>query len=135
MGKKAWVKPVTLVQKFEANEPCAADPCWRVTCEWTGTGHSFCHDPDHYRFVHDDNDGKADRMQVNHKVWIDYWYDCEFFTDSSFETSLGKNLEEIDIKPGQVVFFRNSEGAEGAPIHYNHMGKVYAVDPSYPNRS
>ena len=38
MGKKAWVKPVTLVQKFEANEPCAADPCWRVTCEWTGTG-------------------------------------------------------------------------------------------------
>lgn len=131
MGKKAWVKPVTLVQKFEANEPCAADPCWRVKCEWTeGAGHGFCNDADNYRFLDDGN-----RMQVNHKVGLDYWYDCEFFTDGSFKTSLGTDLEKMDIKPGQVVFFRNSEGSQWTPIHYNHSGKVYADDPSHPNRS
>ena len=132
MGKMTWVKPVTLVQKFEANEPCAADPCWRVICEWTGAGHGFCNNPENYRFQHDDNDGKADRMQVYHKTWAAKpWQDCEFFTDSSFKTSLGTDLEKMDIKPGQVVFFTSHDGV----IPYNHSGKVYAVDPSRPNRS
>lgn len=135
MGKKTWVKPVTLVQKFEANESVAADPCWHVTCEWTGTGHGFCNNQDNYRFLDDDDNGKADRMQVNHKVVLDYWYDCEFFTDDSFETSLGKNLEEIDIKPGQVVFFTNYEGSQWTPIRYNHKGTVYLDDISHSNHS
>lgn len=132
MGKKAWVKPVTLVQKFEANEPCAADPCWRVTCEWEGIGHGFCDNPENYRFQDDDNDGKADRMQIYHKTWaIQPWQNCEFFTDGSFKTSLGTDLEKMDIKPGQVVFFTNYDGI----TPYNHSGEVYAVDPSRPNRS
>lgn len=34
MGRKTWVKPMTLVQKFEANEPVAAiGQCYNVLCK------------------------------------------------------------------------------------------------------
>lgn len=32
MGRKTWVKPMTLVQKFEANEAVAAQSCLLVAC-------------------------------------------------------------------------------------------------------
>lgn len=32
MGRKTWVKPMTLVQKFEANEPVAASQCYEIAC-------------------------------------------------------------------------------------------------------
>lgn len=33
MGRKTWVKPMTMVQKFEANEPVAASACFQVACK------------------------------------------------------------------------------------------------------
>lgn len=34
MGRKTWVKPMTLVQKFEANEPVAAiGQCYQILCK------------------------------------------------------------------------------------------------------
>lgn len=35
MGRTTWVKPMTLVQKFEANEPVAAAECYEIACEST----------------------------------------------------------------------------------------------------
>ena len=36
MGRKTWVKPMTLVQKFEANEPVAAiGQCYQIKCKST----------------------------------------------------------------------------------------------------
>ena len=127
MEKKAWVKPVTLVQKFEANEPCAAEPCWRVTCEWSGIGHFYCHDEGNYRFLDGDENGKVDRMQNKH---ASLWSDCEFYSDENFEHSLGKNLEEIDVEPGQVIYYNTEYG-----LGYHHKGTVYIDDLSHPNRS
>lgn len=33
MGRKTWVKPMTLVQKFEANEAVAATTCFQIACQ------------------------------------------------------------------------------------------------------
>lgn len=32
MEKKAWVKPMTLVQQLESNETVTATQCWDVVC-------------------------------------------------------------------------------------------------------
>lgn len=42
MGRTTWVKPMTLVQKFEANEPVAATGlCFEIECESDTRGGAF----------------------------------------------------------------------------------------------
>ena len=76
MKMKSWVKPVTEVQKFEANEYVAA--CWGVGCDvsWSndyekwqgdydnGVTHSSAHcgNSSNQVIFDDNNDGIADRM-------------------------------------------------------------------------
>lgn len=131
MKRTTWVKPMTLVQKFEANEAVAADPCWRVKCDWSqgwwDDGHWYCQNESDYRFLDENDNGKVDKMQNKH---AGIWSDCEFYADEAFTQSLGKNLEEIDIKPGQVIYYNTLYGT-----NYHHRGTAYVADSSHPNHS
>lgn len=126
MERKTWVKPMTLVQKFEANETVAATQCWYINCEWSGVQHIACRRRDSYQYLDENNNDKIDKVMFDDMIGPgNVWYVCEFYTDSSESSYI--DIETLDPKPGNVVYWKT-----GAT---NHKSTVHAVDSSHPNRS
>lgn len=131
MGRKTWVKPMTLVQKFEANESVAADTqCWYVACEYKygigGDGveiHNDCRNASNQVLIDNTGDGIPDIMkEVNHNV------ECILYSDSSYKNRI--NPSDIDPTSGATIYWTSYLG-----YTYHHHGTIQQGDPNHPNRS
>lgn len=155
MERKTWVMPMTLVQKFEANETVSA--CWGVACNTTVSNQ---YEKDHgneylqmwmpnykYYISHDANDCGA----IGNQYVIDedlhdgvppvmYEYvdgnrlPCTF-TDSAFNPT-----QITTVTSGQTIYWITSqEIKDGWPwpsqtATWHHQGQA-VIDPRHPNRS
>lgn len=127
MVRATWVKPMTLVQKFEANEAVAANQCWYLICERGGTaGHTACDNRGNYHYYDDNDNGIIDRVQLQVAA---NKYDLTFYTTDSYENSV--NLEELDPKAGQTLYWTNKIW----PVTYYHRGVLQATNADNPNFS
>lgn len=155
MVRSAWVKPMTLVQKFEANEAVAAEGCYQVVCEskrygdyWLyqtkgPTGHPAEIDGSDPWGRSDDlagtsgtrkHDGNVCRQPNFNLVYgdngkfqgiNDWWVTYQSDDD-------GDGITEV----GDRVYWCNDEFYSLAEsFRFNHWGTVTAVDPTHPNRS
>ncbi len=132
MGRKTWVKPMTLVQKFEANESVAADTqCWRVACERPGgyfyhgllEVHTACKDINNQWLYDEDGNGTPDKMvELGHDV------DCTIYADSDYTKPLA--FEDIVPSSGATIYWVNNYG-----MKYHHVGTIQQASAEHPNRS
>lgn len=124
MGRKTWVKPMTFVQKFEANEAIAASPCWYIEeCEWTGIGHlsAGCRNAKSYRYDYNDT-GEINYVELTPTGGWPY-YECVFYRDNDHT----ERIETEDIKPGDTLYWRT--------LSTNHCAVAKVKDPSVSNHS
>ena len=159
MVRSAWVKPMTLVQKFEANE-AVANNCFLIACEskatnstgsgapgdlWNeGEGYYSAYDSPfqtgpnkHPSFKHE-NCGTASNNVFNINGGS-----IEFVQEIGGADGLhgvdGWSDEDHNdvISDGDIVYWHSSNlsGPWSAGTRWNHWGTVTAVDPNYPNRS
>lgn len=138
---KSWVKPVTEVQKFEANEYVAA--CWGVGCDvnWSNDyekrqgdyGNGVTHDSAHCgnssnQVIFDYNDdGTADAMIETGTDGLGN-LNCTIFSDPSYS----QKRDVSTVKVGDVIYW-TTQAADGRT--WNHMGTVFATAAGHPNRS
>lgn len=147
MEKKAWVKPMTFVQQFEANESVAADTqCWNVFCQrayehniglidgWydpPGWAPAQQHKKDvcgtlTNQVLRDtDGDGVVDQM-------LEYGNgtkECTLYTDESYSTVMSP--ADVDPNSGNIIYWTNEE----LGTTYLHKGVPQLADASHPNRS
>ena len=131
MGRTTWVKPMTLVHEFEANEAVAATQCWRVACERPGGYfhkglleiHNPCKDIDSQWLYDEDGDGSPDKM-----IELGHDEECTVYADENYTQLLP--LEEIIPTSGMTIYWINSYG-----MKYHHKGTVQPASEEHPNRS
>ena len=138
---KSWVKPVTEVQKFEANEYVAA--CWGVGCDvswsndyekrqgdyWNGVTHDSAHcgnSSNQVIFDYND-DGTADAMIETGTDGLGD-LNCTIFSDPSYS----QERDVSTVKVGDVIYW-TTRAADGRT--WNHKGTVFATAAGHPNRS
>lgn len=132
MGRTTWVKPMTLVHEFEANEAVAATQCWRVECErpspyywegWRSEFHNPCKNIDNQWLYDEDGDGSPDKM-----IELGHDKECTVYADENYTQLLP--LGEIIPTSGMTIYWTNSLG-----ITYHHKGTVQPASEEHPNRS
>lgn len=155
MGRKTWVKPMTLVQKFEANEAVAA--CWSVGCN-TEAANNYEKSIGKYEIWyagihmgdvrHDAEDCGNSSNQFITDVAGDgiapIMYEtsegqnlpCKFYTDGTYTTEVGSDFE---VSPGQTVYWTTSGtfkwGLYKVDVDWHHQGRVEESYPGHPLRS
>lgn len=161
MGRKTWVKPMTLVQKFEANEPVAAANCYSVAC----SNDTYC--DDHWLWINktetnspygnlwvkkegtvDGGLGASLPLGFNHKGTCSHAENNTFRIDGmsvefineiqdgdilsgGFDNKVDVNNDGV-IGPGDVIYWHTTVSPA---IRYNHWGYVEPLDLSRPNHS
>ena len=136
MAKKTWVKPMTLVQKFEANESVASQ-CWLVKCErprsytWWYDGwvahvedHVPCRDINNQWLYDENGDNIPDKMiELGHDV------DCVLYSDENYTNQISPG----DIIPNSstTIYWIN----KWAGWEYHHKGTIQQASEDHPNRS
>ena len=162
MGRTTWVKPMTLVQQFEANEYVASS-CWGVGCDtdaantwesghpqwnesadpghWNnwGKGYIAYHDPSScgvvsHQFLKDiDGDGSPDKM---YELKDGEELECAVFSDPNYSNQIGVE----SIIPGMTIYW-TTVAETGKPLPnpvtatWHHVGTVEATYPGHPLRS
>lgn len=145
MGRTTWVKPMTVVQKFEANESVAADTqCWRVACErensftwWETTAigtpwphveahdNNRCKNIDNQWLYDEDGDGTPDKMiELGRNV------ECTLYSDADYTIPL--RFEDIKPDSGMTIYWTNRDDIDWL---YHHVGKIQQASVDHPNRS
>lgn len=130
MERKTWVKPMTLVQKFEANEPVAAESCWKISCDWRGTINHLgeCGKESAFDYQDTDGDGKIDYVRYDDMWGIGTaWYELQFYKRIGADDYPEDPIATEDIKVGDEIYWR--------VLTTNHYAKVQASDPNHPNHS
>ena len=154
MVRAAWVKPMTLVQKFEANEAVAAGQCFQVVCESDRygkfLGYQTLGDTNHPADLDGTNpwrrdddlttsigtrkhDGNVCRLPNYNLVFengtvsaINGWWIAK---------TVDVNTNGV-IDAGDRVYWCNDEKYTAVESYkFNHWGTVTAVEPTHPNRS
>lgn len=160
MAKKTWVKPMTLVQKFEANETVAS--CLQVSCQhnsyydnwFTHDWHeSECNAPLGNKWLNSEGDintgywgnpfqHKNCKEHPESNIFIINGNDIKFSVEHSSQGTLSGGLDFYNdtngngsVDAGDIVYW-HTEGHQGAiPYRWNHWGYLSSVDSSHPNRS
>lgn len=139
MGRTTWVKPMTLVQEFEANEAVAATQCWRVKCDrkltyswWDGSllrteTHNPCRNIDNQWLYDEDGDGKPDKM-----IELGHDRECTIYADENYTQLLP--LGEIDPTSGMTIYWTNKL-TDHTLVVYHHKGTIQQASEEHPNRS
>lgn len=153
MGK-TWVKPMTLVQKFEANEAVAAQQCYGINCNidvanaiekerfkgngvsWRIAEHSAdgCGAYDSHLIIDTDGNGVPDLMRESSGKGE---FDCTIYTDDSYTTSI--DISQVSLEPGTTIYWTTEDWLVGNLIGHNtvwhHQGTIYSTVEGHPNRS
>lgn len=161
MGRKTWVMPMTLVQKFEANEAVAADQCFEIGCQSTTYGSSIAWDSVRGTDNHPLEDGAYPWTQKEYYGGISR-YDkanhdgCHDPSDNIFNFD-GENLTfvgnsgqvgngKLDIiidasgdgilgNAGDRVYWHTTERYMSTNMVWNHWGTLVAISDGHPLRS
>lgn len=143
MSKKLWIQPMTLVQKFEANETVASQ-CFQIKCESYTT---------YYDMVDESNPEDYPKWESGQNHGGAIWFahnKCHEFGDTvleygddyvSFVSEKGGNPGHVDswidvnknnkVDVGDRVYWYTKQ----ALYKWNHWGTIASVDPIHPNRS
>lgn len=154
MAKKTWVKPMTLVQKFEANESVAATQCYRVACDvsndetWENSLGAFDLGWEYFNFKveHGANGCKninnqyiqvtngTVQMMENSAVARS----CVFYTDDKYGTQTSNPI----LAAGEYVYWTTSKQVGGRFVWsddktatWHHKGEIQLAAPNHPNQS
>lgn len=161
MGRKTWVKPMTLVQKFEANET-VANNCFLIACQSNVGNPSNPPAPEfgwkkkegHYT----DYDGPLETCTMPSKFSHG---NCYIASNNIFNIDGGNisfvrenggasgdyygvdSWTDVDknnkVSVGDIVYWHNSDIKSGFFYRYgdrwNHWGEVQAVNPEKPCQS
>ena len=141
MERKTWVMPMTLVQKFEANETVAQ--CYYIGCDtgaanaWEERNHGWWEiKPNHQSdecgnkyqqiFKDTDGDGLPDKMfEERGSIWGTLEV-TGVYSDENYSV-----IQDISkIQEGQRIYWITK-----AAYTYHHQGNAVAVDDGHPNRS
>ena len=160
MGRTTWVKPMTLVQKFEANEAVAATQCFQVACQSDTT------------ISHNGNPGDPcapmqpwEKREGNYNLfgwfmgYASFYHDnCLAASNNVFNVENGNIITYIDesggsateggfthwqdvnenkvVDSGDVLYWWNQGNTSaGQPTVWNHWGTVITQDSSRPLHS
>ena len=159
MGRKTWVMPMTVVQKFEANEAVAATQCFQVACESDTT------------VSHNGNPGDPcapmqpwEKREGNYNLfgwfmgYATFYHDnCKTASNNIFRVEDGKftYIDETggsasdggfthweDVNNNNIVdskdvlyWWNQGNTSSGQPTVWNHWGYVTTTDPKHPLRS
>lgn len=161
MGRKTWVKPMTLVQQFEANEAVAAEQCYGVACvsktEYKTPVWESIIDESPHGWHWERNNGSGDGLNgglksdlpggCHHRGACSHAENNIFRIDGMNvvfveENQSGNALDggwddSLDlnnngvIDKGDVIYWHTTKDT----YRYNHYGYVDALDPSRPLHS
>lgn len=152
MGRKTWVKPMTLVQKFEANEAVAAEQCFQVVCQSQTTCYNYSatmnpdegFNPWHQKeaFHLDPVNGKHDgcKKESDNVFYFDGEH-LSFYGNSGqvgngeIDTIIDANNSGILGDAGDRVYWHTTEKIGAFTFVWNHWGKIDALVPGHPLRS
>lgn len=148
MVRAAWVKPMTLVQKFEANEAVAATSCFKILCE------SYT---DYSNMVDNANPNDYPKWETpqSHGGWVGFGHNkCHDYGDTileygenyvNFISEIGGNNGHVDswidvndnkvVDAGDRVYWYTDQKWALQYYKWNHWGTIASVDPSHPNHS
>lgn len=152
MVRATWVKPMTLVQKFEANEAVAASGCLVVKCEsktrpgFPGGVSGSPGNPDGNIWKRKEylgwstvetngHDGRC-RNAIENGIIIDENGAVSYNGadgDGRFVTAIDSvtNSATAVVDADDRIYWCTDSGA----YKWNHWGKVIPLDPGNPNRS
>lgn len=155
MERKTWVMPMTLVQKFDANEVVAL--CWGVGCDtelandkssydWTHPQyhphaplspyrprHGTCGNSSNQYFKDTNGDGAVDALYERAADGTELL--CEIYSDASYTNTLSVE----NVQPNSTIYWTSSASAGGWPnpdvATWHHVGTTFDTVPGHPNRS
>lgn len=154
MERKTWAKPMTLVQKFEANETVAATQCYRVACDVSDSAtwenalgtYDFGWEYYDYKVWHDNKgcqninnqyiqvtNGTVQMIENSAEV-----RSCVFYTDDKYATQTANPI----LAAGEYVYWTTSKQIEGRFLWskdktaiWHHKGEIQLAAPNHPNQS
>lgn len=155
MESKTWVMPMTLVQKFEANETVAAQQCYGIRCNidvanalekerWpynpnrvTGPavhGSTGCGAYNSHIIIDTDENGTPDLMKESSGKGD---FNCTIYTDDTYLKSM--SISEVSLQPNTTIYWTTEAWKFGNPVNVNtvwhHQGTIYSTVEGHPNRS
>lgn len=162
MERKTWVMPMTLVQKFDANEVVAL--CWGVGCDTDLANASNSYDSTHPQWHPDDpghvnnwgkgylprhgtcgNSSNQYFKDTNGDGAVDALYEraadgtellCEIYSDASYTNTISVE----NVQPNSTIYWTSS-AATNLPwpnpktATWHHVGTTFDTVPGHPNRS
>lgn len=159
MERKNWVKPMTLVQKFEANEAVAATSCFQIVCQhnssWKNALTHKCNAPLGYMWTQEEgvgplhswvspfgHDGDCHNNPENNVFRSDDGTSLTFLLQYNKGDVLGGGLDHYEdanhngvVDTNDIVYW-HTDGKQGAvDTTWNHWGYVTTTDPDHPLRS
>lgn len=137
MVREAWVKPMTLVQKFEANEAVTA--CLQIKCnsDTYCAGANVKYGDDHS--PSDDFPKWNDDEYYSAKVWYDPHTDCKTYTNNPFSFDTGvavftgnggidsiidANDDGVKGNEGDRVYWHTFHKWNLSTLRLNHWGTI-----------
>lgn len=158
MKRKTWVMPMTLVQKFEANETVAAAQCYSIACK-NNTYMNVAWDKNEVSNAPENGwNGNEGRLQspwglkegFNHNgacrdarnnVFRVDGDNIEFLLEHSSQGDISGGFDSwVDtgndgFGAGDRVYWHTTGEQALVPMRWNHWGEVVNVDPSRPLHS
>lgn len=151
MGRTTWVKPMTLLQKFEANEPVAADQCFEIECRsnthaFGGSDGSPSSDYPKWssgeKFYGDLVFGKHDGCHTaSNNIFNFDGQELTFVGDSgeigngAIDSIIDASNDGIVGNAGDRVYWYTTEDKGTRVFRWNHWGTLVAISDGHPLRS
>lgn len=157
MVRAAWVKPMTLVQKFEANEAVAATNCFLLSCDSNAysTGAVIANRGEVSSTTWKEREGdnlsggapvgwKHELCENTSNNVFNYGDGgIEFVSGTGYDTGITwggiDNWTDVDedgkISDGDIVYWYTKQHSGLFDYRWNHYGTLKVVDPTHPNHS
>lgn len=160
MERKTWAKPMTLVQKFEANETVAANSCFLIACKSDATySHGGIGDtcaPQPAAWTHPEGYFDSAAIEGDKHLWfshsncrdasrnifrisgneITYLYEAGGIADRGGVDGWKDMNDDGKLGAGDVVYWYGiNDETWTTGTRWNHWGNLEAIDPNRKNMS
>lgn len=163
MGRKTWVKPMTLVQKFEANEAVAATQCYEIACEsdvnyWNqGLSDPIKINAPRFGWCSNEGFSNGDNAGKGRNLPMDFNHDneCKIASKNIFRVEgneieflgeysaggfisgavCGKDLGADGVLGAGDIIYWHTDGGAFNSIRWNHWGRLQPISNDHPLRS